>query len=327
MKISEMVVAYSGMIFGKTDYWHPDMVVSNNISDKSICDYYVDTRAKNEYPGKLSEEGIPILEVDGKETFFPITIAQYALGNFDMYFDSKDEKYLKIVELCADWFVREIKEFKPGLWGYVIERGIPVYNIEGNWISCLAQAQVMSVLVRYYSICKEEKYLEIACKLLDSFKVSVKENGVLAYLNDGYFYEEYPSNPPSYVLNGFIFGLWGLLDLYLASGNAEAKQLYDKGVKTLKDNIQLYDIKKLGWSRYDLYDFKVKNITSIFYHKLHINQLKAMYMLTGEKIFKDFYVKWEKQQNNKAIYLFATIYKIVHKISVRNKSAYVKSIY
>ena len=326
MKISEMVAAYSGMIFGKTDYWHPDMLTSNNISDKSISDYYVDTRSKHDYPGKLSEEGIPILEVDGKETFFPITIAQYALGNFDMYFDTKDEKYLKIVEKCADWFVREIKEIKPGLWGYVIERAVPVYNLGSNWISCLAQAQVMSVLVRYYSVCKEEKYLEMSCRLLEAFKVSSKENGVLTYLNNGYFYEEYPSNPSSFVLNGFIFGLWGLLDLYKASGNEEAKQLYKKGVKTLKENLPLYNINKLGWSRYDLYDFKVKNITSIFYHKLHIYQLKAMYELTGEEIFKHYYERWEKQKNNMVIYLFATIYKIVHKISVRSKSVYVKSI-
>lgn len=326
MKISEMIAAYSGMIFGKKDYWHPDMVASNNISDKSINDYYVDTRAKNKYPAKLSDEGIPILEVDGKDTFFPITIAQYALGNFDMYYDTKDQKYLDIVEKCSNWFVRELEEVKPNLWGYAIERTVPVYDINDKWISCLAQSQVMSVLVRYYSVCKKEEYLETAFKLLDSFKVLSKDKGVLAYLNNGCFYEEYPSDKPSLVLNGFIFGLWGLLDLYIVSGSVQAKGLYDEGVKTLKENIQLYDIKKLGWSRYDLYDFKIKNITSIFYHKLHINQLKAMYELTGEEIFKSYYVRWEKRKNNIIIYLVATLYKIVHKISVRNKSVYVKSV-
>lgn len=326
MKITEMISAYSGMIFGKTDYWHPEMKASQNINEESISDYYVDTRTKYSYPAKIDDKGIPILEVNGEECYYPVTVAQYALGNFDMYYDTKEENYLDVVKQCADWFVSEIKEVEPGLWGYINDPISTEYPLEGEWFSCLSQGQAMSVLARYYSVCKDEKYVEVAKRLLKSFEVLSENKGVLAYLNGDFFYEEYPSNPPSYVLNGVIFAIWGVLDLYIVTKNKKAKELYDKGVICLKNNISTYDIKGLGWSRYDLFDFKIKNITSIFYHKLHIEQLKAMYTLTSEDIFKSYATRWEKRRRNVFIYCIATIYKIMHKITVKKNSVYVKSI-
>lgn len=326
MKIIEMISAYSGMIFGKTDYWHPEMIVSKNINEKNIEDYYVDTRIKHSYPAKLDDKGIPILEVNGEEFYYPVTVAQYALGNFDMYYDTKEEKYLSIVKQCADWFVTKIKNVDSELWGYINAPASTEYPLEGEWFSCLSQGQAMSVLVRYYSVCKEEKYIKTASLLLKSFEVASKNKGVLAYLNGNYFYEEYPSNPPSFVLNGFIFAIWGLLDLYIVTKSDKAKELYDRGVACLKDNIALFDMKILGWSRYDLFEFKIKNITSIFYHKLHINQLKAMYILTSEEVFNKYALRWEKKSKNIFIYFLATSYKIIHKISVKSSSVYVKSV-
>jgi len=163
-------------------------------------------------------------------------------------------------------------------------------------------------------------------KYLSSFEKNVENGGVLASLNNNYFYEEYPSKEPSFVLNGFIFSLWGLLDLYIVGNNKCVEELYNKGLQTLENNLYLYNIKGICWSKYDLYPFKISNIASIFYHKLHVEQLKAMYNITQKPIYKDIYTRWEKAAKNPFKYWTDTGYKIIHKISVSKNSKYVASI-
>ena len=74
------------------------------------------------------------------------------------------------------------------------------------------------------------------------------------------WYEEYPSleNEPPHVLNGFIFALFGLYDYYKATESEEALELFNQGIKTLKEKINLWD---MGfWSRYDLTDIYSENV-------------------------------------------------------------------
>lgn len=326
MTIIEMINAYGGLIFGKKDYWHPDMLVNNEISKDKIGCYYVDMRPKSAYVGSFDKNNIPLLDFDGELCYFPVTIAQYALGNFDMYMDTKEEKYIDVCKQCAEWFINNLEEIEPNVYGYINNVDKDIYSLKKPWLSSLAQAQVMSVLSRVYSVCPNEEYKVVCNKLLNSFEIKVKDKGVLANLNGGAFYEEYPSEIPSFVLNGFIFSLWGLLDFYIVAKDEKAKKLYEDGVKTLKDNLHLYDIKSLGWSRYDLYPFKIRDITSIFYHNLHIQQLKSMYKLTNDEIYNKYANRWAKARNNKFIYFIATMFKINHKLSVKSKSNYVPSI-
>jgi heparosan-N-sulfate-glucuronate 5-epimerase len=326
MNIKEMISAYGGMIFGKEDYWHPNMKVSKKADSKLIKDYYVDTRPKSNYPGIVDKEGIPLMEIDGKVHYSPVTIAQYALGNFDMYTDTNEEKYIEVVKKCADWFVENTINIKDDIFGLTIGWDNEIYNLPKPWISALAQGQAISVLARYYSYSKKNIYIDSAMKYLSSFEKNVENGGVLASLNNNCFYEEYPSKEPSFVLNGFIFSLWGLLDLYIVGNNKCVEELYNKGLQTLENNLYLYNIKGICWSKYDLYPFKINNIASIFYHKLHIEQLKAMYNITQKPIYRDMYLKWEKAAKNPFKYWAATGYKIIHKISVSKNSKYVASI-
>lgn len=326
MKIGEMIKAYGGMIFGKEDYWHPTMLVNKYLELNKIGCYYVDMRSKHNYPGEFDENNIPLVNYNGSLEYFPVTIAQYALGNFDKYLDSRDKKYFKVCEKCSQWFVDNLKEINTEVYGYINDYDNAIYKINKPWLSSLGQGQALSVLSRCYSVTNRKEYLDCCEKILGSFEIVSFKKGTLAYLNNCVFYEEYPSQPSSYVLNGFIFSLWGLLDLYIVSKNKKAKELYEKGIESLKKNIYLYNISKINWSKYDLYPHKVDNITSIFYHKLHIEQLKAMYILTGEMIYKEYYTQWEKAKNNKVIYTLATLYKIKHKLSVRKSSSYVPSI-
>ena len=325
MNILEMVKAYGGMVFGKTDYWHPDMNMNSELSLGELRKYPVAMFTKADYFGKFDQNKIPLVQVDNDLCYLPVTIAQYALGNYDRYLDTRNPESLKALMICADWFVDQLVECRPKLWGWQNEHDKDIYVLKKPWLSALSQGQALSVLARAYQEVHQAKYLETALLALKAFFVPIEQGGLVARLDEGEFFEEYPSTIPSFVLNGFIFALWGLWDLFLVSESAEAKERYEVGLKTLKEHIKDYKI-GWGWSRYDLYPFQITDIASIFYHKLHIQQLRAMYRLTQYEPFIKIAEAWERGQHNKLAYTLATGYKVIHKLSIRRKSSYVPNV-
>lgn len=326
MNIFQMIKAYGGMVLGKTDYWHPDMNVNLELSPDVLSKYPVDMSAKAEYAGEFDVEGIPLVEMDGHLSYLPVTISQYALGNYDEYIHALQpinrERFLR----SADWLVTNLVEFKAAGRGWVNDHDKGIYNLEKPWLSALSQGQALSVLARAYRETQNEVYLETGHKALQVFFRPTAEGGILAKWNGLDYYEEYPSETPSFVLNGFIFALWGLWDFYLVSQSVEAKERYETGLLTLKECLAEYNLSFLNWSRYDLYPFKVADIASIFYHKLHIQQLKAMALLTSDSRFNSQAENWESGQKSCLRYWLATAYKVRHKLSIRKQSSYVPSV-
>ena len=119
----------------------------------------------------------------------------------------------------------------------------------------------------------------------------VKDGGVRRYDNDGNLWlEEYPTNEPSLVLNGFIYALFGLYDLFRVTNLERVKEDIDLCVKTLRENISKYDTGY--WS---LYDQLHGELVKYYYQKnVHVPQLEALYDLTREDIFNHYAVKWKK---------------------------------
>ncbi|WP_434511188.1 D-glucuronyl C5-epimerase family protein [Desulfitobacterium sp. AusDCA] len=326
MNIIQMIRAYSGMVFGKTDYWHPDMNVNRELNSKIVRKYPVDISTKADYAGEFDEDGIPLVEVDGHLSYLPVTIAQYALGNYDQWLEMQKPLYRERFVCAADWLQKNLREYKAGLWGWLNDHDKEMYHLKKPWLSALSQGQALSVLARAYLETQEKRYLEAGEKALISFSVPVQQGGVLTQWEGLDYFEEYPSQIPSLVLNGFIFALWGLWEFYVISQDPGAKERYQTGVATLKTILPKYQVSYLNWSRYDLYPFKVADITSIFYHKLHIQQLKAMALLIGEESFNRQAELWEKGRQSFICYWLATAYKVRHKLSIRKESSYVPSV-
>ncbi|HWQ72192.1 MAG TPA: D-glucuronyl C5-epimerase family protein [Desulfitobacteriaceae bacterium] len=328
MNLRQMVKAYYGLVFDKTDYWHPEMKVNRNLSSSADTPgkYPVDISAKAGYPGSFDEQNIPLVLLDGELRYLPVTIAQYALGNYDQYLTTGQPEFKEKLIRCADWFVDNLTEHCSGIWGWQHTYDNQIYNLPKPWLSALAQGQALSVLARAYREIKKSIYLETGQKALKAFFVPVANGGLAAKLSGGDFFEEYPSAVPSFVLNGFIFALWGLRDYYLVSADSEAEERYQAGLKTLRKHLSEYNIGWLAWSRYDLYPFRVANIASIFYHKLHIQQLLACRLLTGDKYYEELAASWQRSRKNPLVYLLATAYKVIYKLSVRRHSYYVPRI-
>ena len=116
-------------------------------------------------------------------------------------------------------------------------------------------------------------------------RVESRVGGCMSPLGGRPFPEEYPTQPPSFVLNGGIFALWGLRDVAVALGDEQAARDFAAGAETLAQNLDRWDTGR--WSRYDLFPHPVANPASSFYHDLHVKQLRAMALLHPDVRFTD----------------------------------------
>jgi len=100
----------------------------------------------------------------------------------------------------------------------------------------------------------------------------------------GYWYEEYasPSSIRSHVLNGHIFALEGIYELYTLTKDDMARKLFQEEMNELKRHIHEYDAG--SWTYYD----RLKNMANWKYHNLHIKQMDYLWKTTGNVLFKKY---------------------------------------
>ena len=205
---------------------------------------------------------------------------------------------------AANYFVRH-QDSKGGWAVKVTRKLIPeVMELEPGWYSAMGQGQAISLLVRAYVASKDRTYLEAAGKALDIFDIPSSKGGVLAkFLDSLDWYEEYPTTPSSHVLNGFIYSLIGLYDLKeMATGSVKDKatDLYDKGMRTLKTMLPMFD--SGTGTFYDLRHITAglaPNRARWDYHKVHIKQLYLLIEIDGDPLFRDTLRRWKGYMKGK----------------------------
>ena len=159
----------------------------------------------------------------------------------------------------------------------------------------------------------DEKYRGAAERAFVTLTKPVPEGGVL-FEDEGknLWIEEYLVDPPTHILNGFIWALWGVSDFWQARGDDTAKMIFERGVHTLLSNLRCYDTGY--WSLYEQSGTRLKMLASPFYHHLHIVQLRVMAHLTGEREFANVADRWENYARHRANRARALIEKGVFKL-------------
>lgn len=168
-----------------------------------------------------------------------------------------------------------------------------------GWYSSMGQGQAISVLARaYHHSGGELKYLRAAVAGLKPFRVPSWQGGVVAtFFNKYHWYEEYPTKPASFVLNGFIYSLLGLYDLMTIAPLQEAKEaetLYEDGMVSLKSMLLFYDMG--SGTSYDLRHYSLgiaPNLARWDYHATHINQLLLLSTIDSDILFQQTAERWK----------------------------------
>lgn len=320
MKIYNKIIRYKNRKTSSLAFWWLQVKEGKGnykLSQNQLDDYYVDFSEKVKYNYLFDKEGVPLLDYKGDIgiQYNPCAIAQYGLGLCSMWYETKEIKYLEKILVQAEWLIDNTVQGKNGIGRLEYSFQGEAYNqiMNVGYISAISQGQAISFLLRAMIILKRWDYMLTVEKLFKSFQYSIFDGGVVNYDEEGMMYlEEYPTIQISCVLDGFIYAMFGVYDYYLISGNDHAEKIFNDCCNTLKKRLPEFD---LGfWSRADLYSKRVKMPASKFYHNVHIQQLKALYAITSEKIYKEYAVKWEKYQNNRWFSALALFYKCVFKI-------------
>jgi heparosan-N-sulfate-glucuronate 5-epimerase len=252
--------------FGRT----PTLPIGRNFRNDAICGYYIDFRSKLDDPRWPP----PWFPWPGFHRF--MGVSQWGLGAFERYLDGEGEQWLEAASAAAEHIRSEQHTQGGGRGGWFEPKGHPhTFDITAPWLSAMAQGQCQSLLVRIGLERGDDSLLDCAGGGLRPMLIATREGGVQTELDGGIFLEEYPTEPPSLVLNGAIFALWGAYDFWRATDDEVAGELFEQAADTLATNLHRWDTGT--WSRYDLFPLHpIVNTASPFYHALHINQLRAL---------------------------------------------------
>ena len=224
-------------------------------------------------------------------------IAQFGLLEYGYYLNNKKASHLNRFWTAVKWFCSN-QNSEDGAW----YENFDYFNKSANcwidkpWVCGMGQGQALSLLARAYILTKDKKYLQIAKKGLEVFLRTVENNGAVDFIMNMSIFEEYPTKPKVHVLNGFLFSLFGLFDLYSVSNDKTAKILFDSGIETAKKILPLYD--NSSCSYYDLSHIEripKKPTVNWKYHLIHISLLYSLYSITKENVFLFYAKKWESQ--------------------------------
>lgn len=272
------------LIIGQ-DYYHQTQEMGKVFYPKELKGYFNDLTGKTNWIGEVDIDGISInILIDGRKIYFITTILQKALGHYDKWLLTKNEKdYSEFIKL-SKWVVE--KQDNEGGWeiGNFLGKG----NI--SKYSAMVQGEAISLLVRAWLSTNNGVFKSAAEKALYLLIKSVENGGVCYFQNDYIFFEEVPTFPRNTILNGWIFALIGLYDYYLAFNDLKVIDLLTQTLFTLKRHLPDYDTNY--WSYYDIR----KHLSSPFYHSLHIAQLKALNVIKPDIIFTYYIDKWSDYQ-------------------------------
>jgi heparosan-N-sulfate-glucuronate 5-epimerase len=301
-------------------FWHETPEENLNASARELGEYYMLFVEKANYTGVCDSTGIPQLDYRGKigRQYNPIAIAQYGLGNYNLFRRSGSAESRDKFWQVADWLVMHLEKNSQGLavWNHHFDWEYRD-TLRAPWYSALAQGQGISVLMRAHQFAKKEsgdsRYLNAAQQALASFFKPLAEGGVTFTDEQGdLWFEEYIVSPPTHILNGFIWAAWGVYDYFLATQDQSAQDLFTRAVRTLTHNLDRYD---LGfWSLYEQSGTRLPMVASPFYHQLHIVQLRVMHRLTGEEKFMHVADRWESYSRSRSKRTRALCYKSAFKL-------------
>lgn len=292
------VVKWTKMITGRS-LMHVNQDLGKSIEVTKIYGYYNNLTDKVLKDEKiLNKLELPLNRIEnGQSVYFPIQIFQYGLGAYDLFLQTNNVLFLNKFKLCVDWAIEN--QLKSGAWD-----NFSFVYADAPY-SAMCQGEGCSLLARAYNYYGENIYYNAALRAIDFMLLSVDCGGTTIEDNTNIVFLEYTNQ--EVVLNGWIFAIFGLYDAYLLSPN-KYKYKWKKSVDSLKGMIEEFD--NGFWSLYDLSG----KITSPFYHNLHIAQLEAIFLITGEEKFIEMCEKWNLYNKNRIYKIKAFMIKVIQKI-------------
>ncbi len=242
---------------------------------------------------RLGPDGIIGFPYRGRLVKHPTHIAMYGLQQYSIWIRTGDPAARASAIRHAQWLVR-LQDKTTGAWRYPFpfRVGGTTILLQQGWISAMAQGQAISLLTRVHRLVPNQpSYLAAARRGLGPLRTHVKNGGTLATFEGRPFFEEYPTEPGNFTLNGFQFTLLGLADL-ASLGDDRARRLYLSGEKTLTAMLPLYDAGTTTAYHLGHVTLKQPLHQARGYHRTHVMLLRALNHIRPNPTFIRWSSRW-----------------------------------
>jgi heparosan-N-sulfate-glucuronate 5-epimerase len=220
------------------------------------------------------------------KSLLPGTIAQLALGWHERMLLGEERAGPEFERVCELLVVQAEDVGDLLLWPY--ELNIPKYGAKGRWYAGMTQGQAASTLTRAYLHTGRPEYQTLARKAIEP--ILRLDSRFVTVTPEGPILEEVESTPPSHILNGWIFALWGLWDLRITTEDGRIDDTLNATIDCLRAKLREYDVG--WWTRYSLFPHRLPDLAKPFYHRLHVDQMAVLYRLTGIAEFGAAALRW-----------------------------------
>lgn len=220
----------------------------------------------------------------------PVTISQTAIGCYHQFkrtgIAEYHDRYLSQIRWLKTHFVPVGDDMA------TYEFHFPwSYGLKPGWRSGLANGQAISALIRYYYDTNDKAILPLIRKIERFLFLPRDQGGVFERSPEGgIWFEEFPSDPPSFVWNGNVSAVFGLYEFAkLFPEDADARSRYEKAISSIKASLPAYDTG--NWTVKDRISRPYPRADGT-YPITHADQLRTLAIITGDSFFQRAWLRW-----------------------------------
>jgi heparosan-N-sulfate-glucuronate 5-epimerase len=220
----------------------------------------------------------------------PLFVAWWGLFNLEQYFREKDDRFLQQFLIQVGWLKVNVvmREDGAAVWPCYFDWQEGLARLTPPWISGMYQGVVISALIRAFRLTGDHDLLALCEKGSRVFGATIAQGGVRTISGGQILYEEYPVYPLPRILDGFLFSLLGLYDLYVQTRDTGVQRLFTEGVQGLLSQLSFWNYRN-KWSWYGSHGY----LCPPQYHKVNCLLLTVLGNVTGEKALFQLSELWD----------------------------------
>lgn len=233
-------------------------------------------------------DGVPYVGYDSFKAFNPVTVAQYGLAQWSLWWRHRDRGRLVKARRAAAWLLKRQRARGDWTYSFAWRAAGASTPLAPGWSSALAQGQALSLLGRFYRRTRDRRYLRAIRRAIVPLATPVRRGGLARWYRGGLYFEEYPTARRNFVLNGHIQTLVGLHDVADIAGR-RAQSLLRRGTRTMARSIGEFD---LPGRRMSVYSLAWRKPPPPSYNPLIRDMLRLLSKVSGRRTFARYADRW-----------------------------------
>ncbi len=223
---------------------------------------------------RFDADGIPYKPADRGRLYHPLVLARYAIRMLQIAHEQNDPSAAGRARRMLLPLLESGR--RDGVWG----AGPTPQSMRAAHPSAMVQGVVLSALARLGAGRRDKEVAATMECAVERMLRSEANGGTRSQLEAGPFLEEAPCTSVKHILNGCIYGLFGLYDTADVLGHEQARLVAEEVERTLASVIGQF-IAPCGWSYYCLAAYGRRYLASASYHGWHVLQLRVVSARSG----------------------------------------------